>query len=168
MKRLSPVRLNRLRTQGFTRQDESKLSEMAFGIRFPYRACLAVLILAIATQSIALFSLMFALAFLGTILPNHPFDYLYNHAFRPWMGTPEVPVRSQQMKFACVIATLFLVAVVSLLHGGLITEGLIVAGVLAAFVLLPSTIDLCIPSLIYIHFLKSGKQESCGGKQLNE
>ena len=146
---LSPIRLNRLRAQGFTCENEKTLNEMAFGIRFAYRACVAVLIVAIATKSIILFSVMLSLAFLGIVLPNHPFDYLYNYILRRWMKAPMVPARSKQLKFACIIATAILGAVVGLLYVGMITQGLIAAGILSAFALLPSTIDLCIPSLIY-------------------
>jgi ABC-type sugar transport system permease subunit len=92
---------------------------------------------------------MLSLSFLGIVLPNHPFDYLYNYILRRWMKAPRVPARSKQLKFACIIATVFLVAVVGLLYVGMVTQGLIAAGFLTAFALLPSTIDLCIPSLIY-------------------
>jgi len=146
---LSPIRLNRLRAQGFTCENEKTLNEMAFGIRFAYRACVVLLIVAIATKSIALFSVMLSIAFLGIVLPNHPFDYLFNYTLRRWMRAPRVPARSKQLKFACIIATVFLGAVVSLLYFGMVTQGLIAAGILSAFALLPSTIDLCVPSLIY-------------------
>ncbi|MEX1239276.1 MAG: DUF4395 family protein [Cyclobacteriaceae bacterium] len=146
---LSPIRLNRLRAQGFTCENEKTLGEMAFGIRFAYRACVVLLIVAIATKSIALFSVMLSFAFLGIVLPNHPFDYFYNYSLRRWLGTPKVPVRSMLLKFACIIATLFLGTVVSLLYFGMVTEGLIIAGILTVFALFPSAIDLCIPSLIY-------------------
>lgn len=155
---LSPIRLSRLRAQGFTCENERTLREMAFGIRFAYRACVLLLIVAIASKSIVLFSAMLGFAFLGIVLPNHPFDYVFNYALRRWLKAPLVPARSRQLKFACIIATVFLGAVVSLLYFGMVTQGLITAGILAAFALLPSTIDLCIPSLLYnAIFQKSGK-----------
>lgn len=155
---LSPTRLNRLRAQGFSCENERTLREMAFGIRFAYRGCTLLLIVAIASKSIVLFSAMLGLSFLGIVLPNHPFDYVFNVILRRWLRAPRVPARSRQLKFACIIATVFLAAVVSMLHVGMVTQALITAGILAAFALLPSTIDLCIPSLIYnAIFQRSGK-----------
>ena len=155
---LSPIRLRRLRAQGFTCESEPTLQQMAFGIRFAYRACVLLLIVAIASKSLLLFSAMLGLSFLGIVLPNHPFDYVFNYTLRLWLRAPMVPPRSRQLKFACIIATAFLGAVVFMLYVGMVTQGLITAGTLAAFALLPSTIDLCIPSLIYnVLFQKSGK-----------
>ena len=155
---LSPIRLRRLRAQGFTCENEQTLQQMAFGIRFAYRACVLLLMVAIASKSLLLFSAMLGFSFLGIVLPNHPFDYMFNYTLRLWLRAPMVPARSRQLKFACTIATVFLGAVVGLLYFGMVTQGLITAGILAFFALLPSTIDLCIPSLIYnAIFQKSGK-----------
>ena len=158
---LSATRLNYLRDQGYTVQSNKELSNMAFGIRFPYRLCVIILITAIATQSIALFAAMTVLAFLGVVLPNHPFDYIYNYILSGWMDKPRIPARSVQLKFACSIATSWLVAVDYLLYSGATTAGLIMAAVLVLVAMFPSVIDLCIPSLIYkTLFLNKGKTGS--------
>lgn len=156
---LSSVRLARLRAQGYSNEDHLKLSEMAFGIRFAYRMCVAVLLVAIATKSIALFSFMLCIAFLGVVLPNHPFDYIYNYLLSKRMNRPSLVARSKQLKFACTIATISLVTVVYLMSTHNITAALIIACVLAGVAALPSTIDLCVPSLIYnMFFNKKEKQ----------
>lgn len=155
---LSSVRLARLRAQGYSNEDHLKLSEMAFGIRFAYRMCVAVLIIAIATKSIALFSFMLCIAFLGVVLPNHPFDYIYNYLLSKRTNRPSLPARSNQLKFACIIATVSLVTVVYLMSTHNMTAALIIACALAGVAVLPSTIDLCVPSLIYNRlFTKKGK-----------
>ena len=157
---LSPTRLKRLRAQGYTSESNLTLSKMAFGIRFPYRVCVTLVITAIITQSIGLFIFMLGMSLLAILLPNHPFDYVYNLIISKWMKRPQVPPRSLQLKFACTIATLWLAAIVILLAGGQESTALVLAGLLAFVALLPSTIDYCVPSVIYNYlFLKKGQKE---------
>ena len=95
---------------------------------------------------------MFVVAFWGVILPNHPFDYIYNYVLSHWMKKPQLPPRSVQLKFACTIATLWLGAIITLLSMHMETIAFGLAGVLAFVASLPSTIDYCIPSVIYNAF----------------
>ena len=69
---LSETRFNRLRAQCYTCQTNYELSNMAFGFRFAYRICVGIVVTAMATQSLELFSAMLIIAFLGTTLLNHP------------------------------------------------------------------------------------------------
>ena len=146
---LSEKRINRLRAQGFTTETKKELTGMAFGIRFAYRSCITVLSIALLTQSLALFSLMFVIAFLGIVLPKHPFDYLYNHTLSGWMNKPKVPARSAQLKFACTIATTWIAAVIFLMVTGYTTIATLLTVNLILVALLPATIDYCVPSAFY-------------------
>ena len=146
---LSETRLDRLRAQGFISQTDQELSELAFGIRFGYRLCLTVVVVALIFQSTFLFAAMACTAFLSVMLPNHPFDYIYNHLLSGKMNRPKLPPRSKQLKFACTIATIWLSTVTLLLFFGLTTAANIAAGMLVVVAGLLSTIDFCIPSLIY-------------------
>jgi hypothetical protein len=146
---LTEKRMSRLRAQGYIHESDEELAEMAFGIRFAYRACTALLTYALVTQSVVLFGVMLGIAFLGIVLPKHPFDYLYNYTINRWTGTLKLPERSLQLKFACMIATLWISTVIYLMATGYAIAGSVMAGVLILVALLPSTIDLCIPSVIY-------------------
>jgi len=148
-KHISETRLKRLRQQGFTNYTNRQLEQMAFGIRFPYRLCVAIIVTAIVTESIPLFAIMLGIAVSGILLPYHPFDYIYNVLISKRMGRPKVPLRPKQLKFACSIASGFLATTVYLMVSGATTAGLILAGILAVFALSPATTDLCIPSIIY-------------------
>ena len=150
---LSETRLKRLRAQGYTNVNDEELSDMAFGIRFAYRTCVAIIVAAILFQSIEIFTGMLIIAFLGIVLPNHPFDYIYNAILSKTMNKPKVPARAVQLKFACTIATIWLAAVVYLMYTGNITSALILGGLLAITASLPSTIDFCVPSAIYNNLL---------------
>ena len=151
---LSAARLRRLRAQGYVNESDQQLSDMAFGIRFAYRACLAVVLVAMGTQSVALFSMMMCIAFLGVVLPKHPFDYLYNLTLSRWLNKPKLPKRSMQLKFACIMATIWLASVIVLLAGGFAAAATALAGLLAITAALPGTIDYCVPSLIYNTFIQ--------------
>ena len=146
---LSEKRINRLRAQGFTRETKKELTGMAFGIRFAYRSCITLLTMALLTQSIALFGVMFLIAFLGIVLPRHPFDYLYNHTLSGRMNRPRVPLRSAQLKFACTIATAWIATVIYLMATGNTTAASIMTVNLILVAMLPATIDFCVPSVIY-------------------
>ncbi len=148
-KKLSEIRLKRLRAQGYMCQSDEELSEMAFGIRFAYRTCVSIIVVAMLTQSLTLFTIMLCIAFLGVILPNHPFDYVYNFALAKRMKKPKLPPRCIQLKFACTIATLWLASTVYFLFIGHTVTAMILAGSLAITASLPSTIDYCVPSVIY-------------------
>ena len=142
-------RIKLLRAQGFHTTCARSLTDMAFGIRFAYRVCVLLLLVAMATKSVLIFSFMVVFAFGGIILPNHPFDYIYNYTFRLWMGKPILPRRSKQLKFACKIATPWLGTMTYLLSIGMTSISMVLAGMFVVIALLPSTIDLCLPSLIY-------------------
>ena len=76
------------------------------------------------------------------------------------MNKPKLLARSNQLKFACTIATAWLVTVVYLMSINSITAGLVMAGALVAIAALPSTIDLCVPSVIYNVLFKKKENQT--------
>ncbi len=157
---LSPVRVKRLRGQGYSEESVYDLNQLAVGNRFAFQLCVSIIVLAIIFQSTTLFTAMLVIAFFGVVLPNHPFDYIYNYVLSGWWNRPKLPRRSAQLKFACGIATAWLASVVYFMTAGQTTTALILAGILAVTASLPSTIDLCVPSLIY-NALFPNTQEDC-------
>ena len=146
---LSKSRINRIREQGYTIQTNAEIIELAFGNRFAYKVCVSLLIIGVSFANIPLLSAMMLIAFLGVVLPNHPFDYIYNLTLHKKMNKPALPPRSRQLKFACTIATLFIGITIYSFYSGLDVLGYITGGSLIGVALLVSTIDLCIPSKIY-------------------
>ena len=147
--KLTTTRLNRFRVQGFTSQSNCELNEMAFGIRFAYRACVSVLLVGVSLANIPLLSIMMVIAIGGAVLPNHPFDYVYNYVLSKWMKKPQLPARSAQLKFSCSIAALWIGATIYSFYSGNMLTGYLLGGTLIVVASLLSTIDLCIPSIIY-------------------
>ena len=146
---LNKTRINRIRAQGYFSQTDAEITELAFGNRFAYQFCLSFFVIGLVFKSLPILVAIMVVAFLSVILPNHPFDYIYNHVIRNQLNKPFLPPRAAQLKFACGIATVWIGTVIYLLYSGLDVAG-IVLGVTFAFVaLLPSTIDICVPSVIY-------------------
>ena len=147
--KLTTVRLGRLRAQGYLSQSDEELSNLAFGNRFAYRACVTILIFGVALANIPLLAIMMFIAFMGVVLPNHPFDYVYNHLLSKRMKKPQLPPRSAQLKFACMLATPWIGVIIYLFHNDMLLAGYIVGSMLIGTALLVATIDFCIPSVIY-------------------
>ena len=148
-KLISATRINRLKAQGYFQYSDDEVSSFAFGNRFALVLCSTFLAIGVATANIPILLAMTLVAFFGIILPYHPFDYIYNHLLRGFLNKPELPPRSKQLKFACIIATLWLIVTISLFYMGLATAGYVSGGMLFSVAFLVSTTDFCIPSTIY-------------------
>jgi uncharacterized protein DUF4395 len=152
MKKNKPISsklIKRLKIQGYCNLSENHLSELAFGNRLAFILCSVIVFIGVATANIPLLSAMGMIAFLGVVLPYHPFDYVYNHGLRIIMNKPKLPPRSSQIKFACTIATLWLASTITLFYMDYMITGYIVGGVLFSLAVTVSTTDICIPSLLY-------------------
>ena len=146
---ISPFRIKCIRKQGYFKYSDSEISGLAFGNRFAFILCSAILAIAVGTAHVPLLGFMMVVAFFGVILPYHPFDYIYNHLLRQPMKKPQLPPRSKQLKFACIIATAWLAVTIYLFYTGLLMAGYVLGTLLFGVAALVSTTDVCIPSMIY-------------------
>jgi hypothetical protein len=146
---LSDSRLHRLKAQGYFGYSDSELSSLAFGNRFAYIICTLILIIGVVTANVSTLLLMSLVAFGGSILPYHPFDYIYNHLLRYRINKPELPPRSKQLKFTCKVATLWLIVTAYLFYDGFTTAGYVLGSLLATVAFIVGTTDVCIPSKFY-------------------
>jgi len=150
LKRSNPsVTIKRLRIQGYCNYSDAQLSNLASGNRISFILCSIIVLTGVITAGIPLLSIMMLIAFLGIILPNHPFDYIYNFGIRKLIGRPKLPPRSKQIKFACTIATVWLAGTITLFYIGFFLAGYIFGGILFLMAFTVSTTDICIPSLLY-------------------
>ena len=157
--RLSALRVCRLRVQGYEHQSEAELNDLAFGHRLTFRICLVVSGFAVITANLYLLAIMVGIAFLGIVLPYHPFDYFYNLVVRKWVNDkPRLPQRSMQLKFSCIMAVPWLGGVIYFFQSGQMIAGYILGALLMTSAFLVGFLDLCIPSMIYnALFLKKTK-----------
>lgn len=151
---LSNTRINNLKAQGYGKYSDGEISSMAFGNRFAYIVCFSFLVIGVATANIPILIAMTIIAFFGIILPNHPFDYIYNHILRGMLDKPKLPPRSRQLKFTCILATVWLIATVYLFYAGYVVAGYVLGGLLASVSFIVSTTDFCIPSMIHNFIFK--------------
>lgn len=97
---------------------------------------------------------MTVIAFWGIILPYHPFDYLYNHGIRHIVNKPKLQRRPNQLKFACIIATIWLIVIIYLFSNNYMVAGYVNCALFASIAILVGTTDFCIPSTIYNFLFK--------------
>jgi hypothetical protein len=102
---------------------------------------------------------MLLVATFGFILPYHPFDYIYNYMLAKAMGKPKIPPRSEQLKFACTIASIWIATTIYLFFDGFMIAGYTMGAMLLIIAYLVSYLDFCIPSIIY-KFLFLRKQKT--------
>jgi hypothetical protein len=95
------------------------------------------------------------IAFAGAFPPYHPFDYLYNYGVRNLLGKPKLPPRTNQGRFACGIASVWLAITIYLLYNNHTVSANILAIALLAVGILVVTTDICIPSIIYNGIFKN-------------
>lgn len=151
---LSPVTRSRLEAQGYLGFTDAELSDFRFGIRFAYYLCGFLVLAGLIFSSVDILIAAMIVAFLATLPPYHPFDYLYNYGVRQLLRKPKLPPRSNQGRFACGIATVWVGGIVLLLWSNLDLWAYIAGGVLLSVAALVSTMDICIPSIIYNSIFK--------------
>lgn len=144
----------RLEAQGFSGLDDAALREIGPWLRWSPALCTLVMLAGVALASPAILWALAATAFLGVWLPFHPFDLLYNHGARHLTGTRPLPHQGPQRRFACGIATVWLVATGWLFHTGATTLGYALGVPLILVAGLASVTHICIPSMIYNALVK--------------
>lgn len=154
---ISPSCRRRLHVQGYERFSDKELNDYKFGIRFAYAGCITLVAFGLVFQSKPILTIAAIIAFAGTFPPYHPFDYLYNYGVRYLLDKPKLPPRTNQGRFACGIASVWLAITIYLLYNNYTVAGNILAIMLFSVGVLVSTTDICIPSIIYNSIFKKTK-----------
>jgi hypothetical protein len=139
----------RLEAQGFRGLDDATLREIGPWLRWSPVLCTLVMVTGVALGSPAILWALAATAFFGVWLPFHPFDLLYNYGARHLTGTQPLPHQGPQRRFACGIATAWLIATGWLFHTGATTLGYALGIPLILVASLVSVTHICIPSMVY-------------------
>jgi hypothetical protein len=145
---MTPVTAQRLSVQGFN-VDEDWLAEVAPWLRMTPALCATVTAVGTVLASPAIFFALATTAFLGTVLPFHPFDLIYNFGLRFVVGTRPLPPNRAPRRFACGIATVWLVATGLLFLNGAMAVAYALGVMFVLVAGLVATTDICIPSIIY-------------------
>ena len=140
---------SRLEAQGFCGLDDATLQEVGPWLRWSPVLCTLVMVIGVAFKSPLVLWALATAAFFGTLLPFHPFDVLYNYGVRHLTGTRAFPHHGPQRRFACGIATVWLIGTGWAFHAGATTLAYALGVPLILVAGLVSVTHICIPSLIY-------------------
>ncbi len=146
---LTETTRRRLDIQGFERIEDGALARVAPWLRLAFGLCAVMAGVGTALASPTLLLLLVPIAALAAVFPVHPFDLIYNYGIRFMTGTPPLPRRGAPSRFACGLGAMWLVATTWVFQAGHPILGYVLGGLLTAVAVLVSTIDVCIPSLVY-------------------
>lgn len=149
--RLDPVTRQRLEAQGFCNLDDDAFTELAPWLRWSPVLCTTFMVLGVVLHSPVILWALASMALLGALLPFHPFDLLYNHGMRFLTHTRPFPHHGPQRRFACGIATVWLLGTGWAFYIGANVAGYALGIPLILVAALVSTTNFCIPSFIYNH-----------------
>jgi hypothetical protein len=144
----------RLEAQGFHGLDDNTITELGPWLRWSPVICTIVMIVGVALQSPAVLWGLAVAAFFGSLLPFHPFDLIYNYGVRHLAGTRAFPHQGPQRRFACGLASAWLVLTGYAFYSGQVTLAYILGLSLIAVAALVSLTHFCIPSAIYNKMFK--------------
>lgn len=139
----------RLEAQGFCNLDDAQMTQLAPWVRWSPALCATVIAVGVAFRAPLVLRGLAVIAFVGALLPFHPFDLVYNHGVRHLTGTASLPHHGPQRRFACSLATVWLVGTGWAFYVGATVLGLILGTALLAVAALVSVTHICIPSMIY-------------------
>ena len=148
MTSLSPTTIRRLRIQGFT-VDDACLAEISLGLRFAPALCAGFAALGTAMASPSILLGLAVIAFLGAVMPFHPFDLIYNHGLRFLLGTQALPPNGLPRRLGCGLATAWLIATALSFLTGYAAMGYVLGSLFVAVAALLMATHICIPSVMY-------------------
>jgi len=159
MSEMSLTARRRIEAQGFIGLDDRSVRRINYWLRLSPAICLVWAAVGTALQSEAVLWWLVPFAALGALLPGHPFDLLYTYGFRYLVHGPPLPRYPLPRRFACLLATVMLVAAAWSFQVGLPLLGQSIGWTLVAAALVNVTTGFCIPSFIY--GLVLGRPSSC-------
>jgi hypothetical protein len=140
---------NRIEAQGYLGMSDAELSAVGPWLRLAPAGCMVWIAIATYYQSEAALMLLAPIAALGAIFRSHPFEITYNHGIRHILGTQRLPPAGAPRRFACAVATVWLVAASWAFYSGAPVLGQALGFSLAAAAGVPTFTDFCIPSFVY-------------------
>jgi hypothetical protein len=136
-----------LSTQGYDLTDAER-RRLRLGLRFPTALCLALIVTALALESVAMLVVLAGIGLVAGFSRRHPFDYLWNHGLRHAFGAPPLPTNPPRRRHAFKLATIWLLAVAALFGAGEDAVALALAGALLAVCGLVTITNFCVPSTL--------------------
>jgi hypothetical protein len=146
---LTPRTRRLLEIQGFDAVDVLELAPVAPWLRLAFGLCGLLGGVGTLLASPTILLVLALIAALAAASPVHPFDLIYNHGIRHFTGTGRLPKRGAPTRFGCGMGAVLVLVTAWAFSAGHQVAGYALGGALTFVVLLVSTTDICIPSLIY-------------------
>jgi len=146
---LTPRTRRLLEIQGFDVVDVRELAPVAPWLRLAFGLCGLLGGVGTLLASPTILLVLALIAALAAASPVHPFDLIYNHGIRHFTGTGPLPKRGAPTRFGCGMGAVLVLVTAWAFSAGHQVAGYALGGALTFVVLLVSTTDICIPSLIY-------------------
>ena len=146
---LTPRTRRLLDIQGFDSIDVQELAPVAPWLRLAFALCALLGGVGTLLASRAILVMLTLIAAVAAASPVHPFDLIYNYGIRRLTSTGPLPRREVPTRFGCGMGAIFVLVTAWAFSAGHLVVGYALGGVLTFVVLLVSTTDICIPSLIY-------------------
>lgn len=146
---LTSRRRRLLEIQGFDTTDAQELARVAPWLRLAFWLCTVLAALGTVLASPPILLMLAAIAAVAAASPAHPFDLIYNYGLRHLTGTAPLPRRGVPTRVGCGMGAVFLLVTARAFSAGHAVAGYALGGMLTFVVLLVSTTDICIPSMIY-------------------
>lgn len=134
--------------QGFSGVPDRDLKSIDIGLRVGPVFCMLLAGIGTAFASPVMLLALVPLAALGAILSGSPFDVFYNHGLRHALNGPRLPVYQAPRRFACALASAWLIVTAGLMIAGYATAGQVMGWLLVATAAVPVTTGFCVPSFI--------------------
>lgn len=144
---ISTIR-ERIQAQGFCGFDDTTYAQFNYPLRLSPTICMIWAAIGTPLASSTILWALVPFAALGGILRGHPFDIFYNHGLRHIFKTPPLPPYTNRRRFACVMATVMLVAAAWGFQAGMPIVGYIVGWSLVAAAFVNVSTGFCVPSFI--------------------
>ena len=158
---ISPTTRQRLQTQGFEGMSVNDLARVEPWLRLTPALCALIVVVGTVLAEPVVFFLLAPLAAFGALFPRHPFDFAYNYGLRHLTRTPPLPANGAPRRFACGIASIWIVAIGVSFALGAEGAGYVLGGLMAAVATLVATTHICIPSMIYrAAFCRAGTRQA--------
>lgn len=158
MKSIETTR-KRIEAQGYLNLSDEELAEVGPWLKLAPALCMTWVGIATHFESAVAIAALVPIAALGAAMKGHPFEIIYNHGLRHVLHTRPLPPANAPRRFACGVATIWLIAASGAFFAEAITTGRILGYSLVVAAAFPTFTDFCIPSFIY--GLIFGKPMAC-------
>lgn len=149
---LSPRLQSWLEVRGIAMSEDPGFMRMVPWLRTTFLLCGSLFGIATAFAFTPLMWALVPIAAAGAIFRVHPFDLFYNYGIRHLTGTGKLPTNGPPTRFACALATPWMIATALSFQFGLAPVGYALGGSLVAVAYLVGITHFCVPSLIYQYF----------------